>query len=93
MRHFHQYTIVLLAKPLLLGMLLLWPTVNIHAQKYKEFLHWADSILSIRYQKADIDTNYIVRPKTKWTVKGKLNFSGARLRVVGMEEGHHFESE
>ena len=93
MRHFHQDTIALLAKPLLLGVLLLWPTVNIHAQKYKEFLHWADSILSIRYQKADIDTNYIVRPKTKWTVKGKLNLSGARLRVVGMEDDHRFMSD
>lgn len=93
MRHFHQYTILSSVKPLLLIILFAWPALPTHAQRYKEFLHWADSMLSIRYQKADIDTNYIVRPKTKWTVKGKLNFSGARLRVVGMEEGHHFESE
>ena len=56
-------------------------------------LHRIDSLLSRRYYKGDIDTAYIVRPPTKWTVTARLNVSGATLETEGIEDGHHFKSE
>ena len=48
---------------------------------------FVDSLLLARYQNADIDTNYITRPKTKWTVKCQINLSGAKIKAMGQESG------
>ena len=53
----------------------------------------ADSMLTRKYHKGDIDTAYIMRPKTKWTVTARMNVSGAPIESEGMEEGRHFRSE
>ena len=53
----------------------------------------ADSMLTRKYHKDDIDTAYIMRPKTKWTVTARMNVSGATIESEGMEEGRHFRSE
>lgn len=53
----------------------------------------ADSMLTRKYHKGDIDTAYIMRPKTKWTVIARMNVSGATIESEGMEEGRHFRSE
>lgn len=53
----------------------------------------ADSMLTRKYHKGDIDTAYIMRPKTKWTVTARMNVSGATIESEGMEEGRHFRSE
>ena len=53
----------------------------------------ADSMLTIRYCKGDIDTAYITRPQTKWTLTARYNVSGAEIESEGIEEGHHFKSE
>ena len=53
----------------------------------------ADSMLTRTYHKGDIDTAYIMRPKTKWTVTARMNVSGATIESEGMEEGRHFRSE
>lgn len=42
---------------------------------------------------ADIDTAYIMRPRTKWTVKARFNLSGATIESEGIENGQHFKSE
>lgn len=41
----------------------------------------------------NIDTNYITRPTTKWTVVARLNVSGAKIESEGTDNGNHFKSE
>ena len=52
-----------------------------------------DSMLTLRYRKGDIDTAYITRPQTKWTLTARYNVSGAEIESEGIENGHHFKSE
>lgn len=52
-----------------------------------------DSMLTIRYRKGDIDTAYITRPQTKWTLTARFNVSGAQIESEGVEDGRHFKSE
>ena len=52
-----------------------------------------DSMLTIRYRKGDIDSAYIMRPQTKWTLTARLNVSGAKIASEGVEDGRHFKSE
>ncbi len=66
---------------------------QVHAQKRSRLAHRLDSLLTHHYQHADIDTNYVIRPKTKWTLKGRFNFSGASIKTQGTLEGEHFETE
>jgi hypothetical protein len=56
-------------------------------------LHRIDSILTQNYLKGDIDTAYIVRPATKWTVTARLNVSGAKIKTEGIENNQHFKAE
>ena len=56
----------------------------------KTVLHKADSMLTANYMRASFDTNYISRPQTKWTLTGRLNFSGMRIRSEGMLEGRQW---
>lgn len=53
----------------------------------------ADSLLTRRYRKGGIDTAYISRPQTKWTLTARLNVSGAEIESEGMDEGYHFKSQ
>lgn len=53
----------------------------------QSLLRRADSILSQRYYNSRIDTLFIVRPQTKWTLRTRLNFSGARIETEGIENG------
>ena len=55
--------------------------------------HRADSVLTLSYRKGDIDTSFVMRPPTKWTIVGRLNVSGAKLESMGVTEGKHFNSE
>lgn len=68
-------------------------TVDVSAQKVFKVNRFVDSILTTRYQCADIDTNYVIRPQTKWTLMGRFNVSGAKITAKGGQEGRHFESE
>jgi hypothetical protein len=52
-----------------------------------------DSVMTEKYRKGDIDTAYIMRPSTKWTVKARFNLSGATIESEGIEDGQHFKSE
>lgn len=47
------------------------------------FARRIDSLLTARYLGARIDSQYLKRPRTKWTVKIKGNLSGAGLDVEG----------
>ena len=59
----------------------------------QSILHRADSILSMNYRKGDVDTAYIVRPQTKWTVRARMNVSGAKIEAEGIDQGQHFKAE
>ena len=53
-----------------------------------------DSALTSRYNRnKGIDTAYIMRPQTKWTVVGRINVSGAKIETEGVDNGQHFNSE
>ena len=53
-----------------------------------------DSALVSRYNRnKGVDTAFIVRPQTKWTVVGLINVSGAELETKGIDNGQHFNSE
>ncbi len=53
-----------------------------------------DSALTSRYNRnKGIDTAYILRPQTKWTVVGRINVSGAKIETEGVDNGMHFNSE
>lgn len=54
---------------------------------------WVDSVLTIGYFKDNIDTAYVTRPQTKWTLVGRLNVSGAKLESLGVTEGQRFNAE
>ena len=56
-------------------------------------LHRIDSILTQNYLQEDVDTAYIMRPTTKWTVTARMNVSGAKIEAEGMENVQHFKSE
>ena len=52
-----------------------------------------DSLLEQGYLRANIDTDYVVRPQEKWTLTGRLNISGAQIGIEGVENGQPFVSE
>ncbi len=59
----------------------------------QSILYRVDSILTLNYRKGDIDTAYITRPATKWTVAARMNVSGAKIEAEGIQDGQHFKSE
>lgn len=52
-----------------------------------------DSVLTANYRKGSIDTAYLMRPNTKWTVKARFNLSGAKIESEGMDNGQHFKAQ
>ena len=66
---------------------------TIAQEKTHRLNHWVDSVLTIGYFKGDIDTAYVTRPKTKWTLAARLNISGAKLETMGVTSGQKFNSE
>ncbi len=67
-----------------------------HAERMprlKRSIHWADSMLTVRYLHSDIDTLYITRPPTMWTVKARFNISASRIHIKGMYDDVSFASK
>ena len=53
-----------------------------------------DSLLAARYyRKGGIDTAYLQRPTSKWTITAKANVSGMKIQTEGNESDNHFTSE
>lgn len=63
---------------------------EVSAQK---LLERVDSILSRRYHRGNIDTDYVIRPKTKWTVRARWNVSGSNIESEGVYSSSHFQSK
>ena len=59
----------------------------------QSLLNRVNDLLTKRYYKGGLDTAYIVRPQTKWTVTARLNVSGATIRAEGMDNGKHFKTQ
>lgn len=68
----------------------LFPFLPLNAQN---IFQRVDSMLTRRYNKGNIDTVYVTRPKTKWTVTARFNVSGVVIKTKGIENNTHFNSE
>lgn len=66
---------------------------SLQAQGFQRFLHRTDSLLDARQRRKKIDTAYIIRPKTKWTVTGRVKVTGTKLEIEGKERGVPFHSK
>ena len=79
----------------LVFILLAFTTMTVAQNHDQQVRAQVDSVLSARYysNKGNIDTSYILRPTTKWTVKARLNVSGAKIETEGIDNGQHFNSE
>ena len=86
-------------KPLILALVIslfaISPLISHHFGNAgaQSLLHRIDSMLTERYRNGNIDTAYVVRPQTKWTVRARLNVSGTMIETEGVENGGHFKSE
>ncbi len=52
-----------------------------------------DKLLTNRYMTGNYDPLYIRRPDEKWTVRSRLNVSGARINALAMDADTRMESE
>ena len=79
----------------LVSFLLAFTTMAVAQSHDQQVRAHVDSTLAARYFRkgGNIDTNYITRPTTKWTVVARLNVSGAKIESEGTDNGNHFKSE
>ena len=83
-----------MTKKLLLSIVVMLLALPVGAQEKKQsFFKRVDSLLTKRYRRGNIDTAYVIRPETKWTVSARLNFSGSMIEPEGNDNGKHFRSE
>lgn len=78
--------------PFLIFILLCGITSDATAQKHGgtrlySLLRSADSLLARRYFGANIDTLYLTRPTTRWTLKSRVNISGSAIYLDGARKG------
>ena len=68
---------------------------GIAQSRAKALVSDVDSILAERYyrNKGNIDTAYVLRPQTKWTILGRLSVSGSNIKTDGKMDGVPFMSE
>ena len=80
---------------LTMGVLLAFASEAGAQSRHRQRREHVDSALAARYYRnvGDLDTAYVIRPQTKWTIRGRLNVSGAKIETEGMEDGLHFNSE
>lgn len=62
-----------------------------------------DTILTRRYYGGNLDTAYVMRPSTRWTVTARVNVSGAKIDAEGIDhsavslgssgDGQHFRAK
>ena len=50
-----------------------------------------ENLLTNRYRKGGLDTAYVVRPQTKWTIRARVNVSGTDIETQGIDNGQHFK--
>lgn len=52
-----------------------------------------DSVLTARYYRTPYDTNYVVRPEGRWTLKVRLNQTGNAFHAKVEEDGIHSKAD
>mgnify|MGYP002622394657 FL=1 len=52
--------------------------------RFKAFWGKVDNWLCKQYYNVSVDTNYITRPQTRWTVKARYNLTGSAINTNGM---------
>ena len=79
----------------LFAMMVIMIATSVPAEGQKVFRvnHFVDSVLTARYWRANIDTHYVTRPQTKWTLMARFNESGARISTEGEAEIGHFKTD
>ena len=74
-----------------LAVVVMLTALDVHGQNWRVRLSKADSLLADKYNKSSgLDSSYIVRPATRWTVKGRLNVSGSGISAEGRSSEGHF---
>ena len=73
--------------------MLLTCALTASAQKVYQVNRLVDSVLAVRYYRSNIDTAYVERPQTKWTLKGRINVTGAGIAAEGLDNGTPFKTE
>ncbi len=76
-----------------IGIMMVMIGADAQTQKLQRMLRHNDSLMTVRYRSGNIDTNYITRPTTKWTIVARMNVSGAKIETEGMDNGIPFKSE
>jgi hypothetical protein len=76
-----------------IGIMMVMIGADAQTQKLQRMLRHNDSLMTVRYRSGNIDTNYITRPTTKWTIVARMNVSGAKIETEGIDNGIPFKSE
>lgn len=79
---------------LFISMFLAFPAKNM-AQKrtFRQKIARLDSTLSARYYKIPYDTNYVVRPAGKWTLKVRFNQTGNTFHTKGTINSINYKAD
>lgn len=89
----HTITIVRRIRTIALFLILL---IGVQAPAQKKFVRQilrVDSMMMIHYRSAKIDTNYVMRPQTRWTLSGRFNVAGSTFDVEGVDQGLNFRTK
>ena len=78
---------------LLMAVAALTAMSQLNAQGLWGVVKRADSLLAARYRRGNVDTAYVVRPATNWTLTARLNMSATLLEMEGRQDGTPFTSK
>ena len=85
--------LAMLLRRMALVVVLVLGSQAVSAQKLTKVARRVDSLLTLRYERANIDTNYVYRPKTKWTLVGRYNLTGSEISSEGVIYGQNMKTE
>lgn len=78
---------------LLMAVAALTAMSQLNAQGLWRVVKRADSLLTARYRRGNVDTAYVVRPATNWTLTARLNMYATLLEMEGRQDGTPFTSK
>lgn len=78
---------------LLMAVAALTAMSQLNAQGLWRVVKRADSLLTARYRRGNVDTAYVVRPATNWTLTARLNMYATLLEMEGKQDGTPFTSK
>ena len=78
---------------LLMAVAALTAMSQLNAQGLWRVVKRADSLLTARYRRGNVDTAYVTRPTTNWTLTARLNMYATLLEMEGRQDGTPFTSK